>query len=94
MITALRATLTRVERAAQTTQNEPKGKKMFIKKSEAEQAPAQQPNLVKMYRAIGSPAIAAAVAALKMRKPKTKKSGKGLKGCRIATRKGEFASVA
>jgi len=48
-----------------------KGKsEMSILKSEAEQARAQYPNLVKQYRAIGPAAIAAAVAAIKKRKPK------------------------
>ena len=44
---------------------------MSILESEAEQARAQHSNLVKQYRAIGSRAIAAAVAAMKKRKPKT-----------------------
>lgn len=44
---------------------------MSILKSEADRAHAQYPNLVKQYRAIGPAAIAAAVAAIKKRKPKT-----------------------
>jgi hypothetical protein len=44
---------------------------MSILKSEAERARAQHSNLVKQYRAIGPAAIAAAVAAIKKRTPKT-----------------------
>ena len=63
---------------------------MSILESEAEQARAQHSNLVKQYRAIGSRAIAAAVAAMKKRKPKTA-DGKYFEGAELQPTRPKYA---